>query len=156
MFAISNLLIAVARILDIGLSVYMWIIIGRAVVSWVNADPYNPIVRFLYSVTEPVLSAVRRNLPVSYSGFDFSPILVILLIVFLRAFVVQTLLQLAQRLRLSPTGIPAPHSWWMKNPRTGSPGRTCRVPPRRTRPWPRQQSVRPPPFRAGCRGGCPR
>ena len=98
MFAISNLLIAVARILDIGLSVYMWIIIGRAVVSWVNADPYNPIVRFLYSVTEPVLSAVRRNLPVSYSGFDFSPILVILLIVFLRAFVVQTLLQLAQRL----------------------------------------------------------
>jgi len=98
MFAISNLLIAVATILDISLSVYMWIIIGRAVVSWVNADPYNPIVRFLYSVTEPVLSAVRRNLPVSYSGFDFSPILVILVIVFLRAFVVQTLLQLAHRL----------------------------------------------------------
>ena len=98
MFVISNLLIALARILDIGLSVYMWIIIGRAVVSWVNADPYNPIVRFLYSVTEPVLSAVRRNLPVSYSGFDFSPILVILVIVFLQAFVVQTLLQLAQRL----------------------------------------------------------
>ena len=98
MFVISNLLIALARILDIGLSVYMWIIIGRAVVSWVNADPYNPIVRFLYSVTEPVLSAVRRNLPVSYSGFDFSPILVILVIVFLQAFVVQTLFQLAQRL----------------------------------------------------------
>lgn len=98
MFVISNLLIAVATILDIGLSVYMWIIIGRAVVSWVNADPYNPIVRFLHSVTEPVLSAVRRNLPVSYSGFDFSPILVILVIVFLQAFVVQTLLQLAQRL----------------------------------------------------------
>ncbi len=98
MFVISNLLIAVATILDIGLSVYMWIIIGRAVVSWVNADPYNPIVRFLHSVTEPVLSSVRRNLPVSYSGFDFSPILVILVIVFLRAFVVQTLLQLAHRL----------------------------------------------------------
>jgi YggT family protein len=98
MFVISNLLIAVATILDIGLSVYMWIIIGRAVVSWVNADPYNPIVRFLHSVTEPVLSAVRRNLPVSYSGFDFSPILVILVIVFLQAFVVQTLFQLAHRL----------------------------------------------------------
>ena len=98
MFVISNLLTASATILDIGLSVYMWIIIGRAVVSWVNADPYNPIVRFLHSVTEPVLSAVRRNLPVSYSGFDFSPILVILVIVFLRAFVVQTLLQLAHRL----------------------------------------------------------
>ena len=98
MFVISNLLIALARILDIGLSVYMWIIIGRAVVSWVNADPCNPIVRFLHSVTEPVLSAVRRNLPVSYSGFDFSPILVILVIVFLQSFVVQTLLQLAARL----------------------------------------------------------
>jgi YggT family protein len=98
MFVIANLLVAVARILDIGLSVYMWIIIGRAVVSWVNADPYNPIVRFLHSATEPVLSAVRRSLPVSYSGFDFSPVLVILAIVFLQSFVVQTLLQLAARL----------------------------------------------------------
>ena len=98
MFVISNLLIAVATILDIGLSVYMWIIIGRAVVSWVNADPYNPIVRFLHSTTEPVLSAIRRRVPVFYSGIDFSPILVILAIVFLRAFVVQTLLQLAHRL----------------------------------------------------------
>ena len=98
MFVISNLLIAVATILDIGLSVYMWIIIGRAIVSWVNADPYNPIVRFLHSVTEPVLSAIRRRVPVSYSGIDFSPILVILAIVFLRAFVVQTLFQLAHRL----------------------------------------------------------
>lgn len=98
MYVISNLLIAVATILDIGLSIYMWIIIGRAVVSWVNADPYNPIVRFLYNVTEPVLSAIRRRVPVSYSGIDFSPILVILAIVFLRAFVVQTLLQTAHRL----------------------------------------------------------
>jgi YggT family protein len=98
MFVISNLLIAVATILDIGLSIYMWIIIGRAVVSWVNADPYNPIVRFLHNVTEPVLSAIRRRVPVFYSGIDFSPILVILAIVFMRAFVVQTLLQLAHRL----------------------------------------------------------
>jgi len=76
----------------------MWVIIGRAVVSWVNADPYNPIVRFLYTVTEPVLSAIRRRVPVFYSGVDFSPIVVILAIVFLRTFVVQTLLQLAHRL----------------------------------------------------------
>ena len=98
MFVISNLLIAVATILDIGLSVYMWIIIGRAIVSWVNADPYNPIVRFLHSATEPVLSAIRRRVPVFYSGIDFTPILVILAIVFLRAFVVQTLFQLAHRI----------------------------------------------------------
>ena len=98
MYVISNLLIALATILDIGLNIYMWIIIGRAVVSWVNADPYNPIVRFLHNVTEPVLSAIRRRVPVFYSGIDFSPIVVILAIVFLRAFVVQTLLQTAHRL----------------------------------------------------------
>jgi YggT family protein len=98
MSVISNLLITVVKLLDIGLSLYMWIVIARAVVSWVNADPYNPIVRFLYSVTEPLLSAVRRNLPVSYGGFDFSPVVVILSIVFLRAFLIQTLLQLAARL----------------------------------------------------------
>lgn len=95
MFIISNFLLAVAKILDIGLSLYMWIIIGRAVVSWVNADPYNPIVRFLHSATEPVLLAVRRRVPVFFGGFDFSPILVILAIVFIKAFVVQTLIQLA-------------------------------------------------------------
>ncbi len=95
MFVLSNLMIAVARILDMALTLYMWIIIARVVVSWVSADPYNPIVRFLYSITEPVLSAVRRRLPVSYSGIDFSPILVIMAIVFLQAFVVQTLLQMA-------------------------------------------------------------
>jgi YggT family protein len=98
MSIISTLLIALAKVLDIGLSLYMWIIIGRAIVSWVNPDPYNPIVRFLHSATEPVLSAVRRRLPVFYGGFDFSPILVILAIVFLQAFVVQTLLQMAASL----------------------------------------------------------
>jgi len=95
MFVISNFLLAVAKILDIGLSLYMWIIIGRAVVSWVNADPYNPIVKFLHSATEPVLFALRRRVPVFFGGFDFSPVLVILAIVFVKAFVVQTLIQLA-------------------------------------------------------------
>jgi YggT family protein len=95
MFIISNFLIAVAKILDIALSLYVWIIIGRAIVSWVNADPYNPIVRFLHSATEPVLFAIRRRMPVFFGGFDFSPVLVILAIVFIKAFVVQTLIHLA-------------------------------------------------------------
>jgi YggT family protein len=95
MFIISNFLLALAKILDIALSLYMWIIIGRAIVSWVNADPYNPIVRFLHSATEPVLFAIRRRIPVFFGGFDFSPVLVILAIVFIKAFVVQTLIQLA-------------------------------------------------------------
>lgn len=97
MFVFSNLLMAVARILDIGLSLYMWIIIARAIVSWVSPNPYNPIVRFLHSATEPVLYRIRQRLPVFYGGIDFSPIVVILAIVFLQSFVVRTLIQMAMR-----------------------------------------------------------
>ena len=98
MFIMSNFLIAVAKILDIGLSLYMWIIIGRAVISWVNPDPYNPIVRFLNAVTEPVLYPIRRRLPFHLGGIDFSPILIILAIIFLQTLLVQSLIQLAARL----------------------------------------------------------
>ena len=98
MFVLSNFLVAIAKILDIALSLYMWIIIGRAVISWVNPDPYNPIVRFLHSATEPVLSPIRRRLPLFFSGIDFSPILVILAIIFLQSFLVQTLIQIAGQL----------------------------------------------------------
>jgi len=98
MFVISNFLVAVAKILDMGLSLYMWIIIGRAVISWVNPDPYNPIVRFLNSVTEPVLYPIRRRIPIHFGGIDFSPILVILAIIFLQTFLVQSLIQLAARM----------------------------------------------------------
>ena len=98
MFIFSNLLMAVAKILDIVLSLYMWIIIGRAVISWVNPDPYNPIVRFLNSVTEPILYPIRRKIPIHFGGIDFSPILVIIAIVFLQTFLVQTLIQLAAHL----------------------------------------------------------
>ncbi|RLB20945.1 MAG: YggT family protein [Deltaproteobacteria bacterium] len=98
MFVFSNLLVAVAKILNIALSLYMWIIIGRAVISWVNPDPYNPIVRFLHSVTEPVLYPIRRRLPISMGGLDFSPIIVILAIIFLQTFLIRTLYQIAARL----------------------------------------------------------
>jgi YggT family protein len=69
----------------------MWLIIARALLSWVNPDPYNPIVRFLYNVTEPVLSFLRRRVPLVFGGLDLSPLLVIFAIVFLRIFLVQTL-----------------------------------------------------------------
>ena len=98
MFIFSNFLAGIAKILDIGLSIYMWIIIGRAIISWVNPDPYNPIVRFLNSVTEPVLYPIRRKMPVNLGGLDFSPILVILAIIFLQTFLVRSLIQLAARL----------------------------------------------------------
>jgi len=98
MFVVSNFLIAIARILDIGLSLYMYIIIARAVISWVNPDPYNPIVRFLNSITEPVLFRIRKRLPLFFGGMDFSPIIVILAIIFVQSFVVQSLVQIAARM----------------------------------------------------------
>ncbi len=98
MFILANFLIAVAKILNVGLTIYMWIIIARAIISWVNLDPYNAIVRFLYAVTEPVLYSIRRRMPTSFGGFDFSPIIVILAIIFLQNFVVKTLVQFAVQL----------------------------------------------------------
>ena len=98
MFIAANFLAAIAKILDIGLSLYMWIVIGRAIISWVNPDPYNPIVRFLNSVTEPVLYNIRRRIPVFFGGIDFSPVIVILAILFLQTFLVQSLIQLAGRI----------------------------------------------------------
>ncbi len=98
MFIIGNFLIAIARVLDIALSIYMWIIIIRALISWVNPDPYNPIVRFLISVTEPVLYPIRKRLPL-LGGIDFSPIVAILAIIFIQTFVVQSLMQLGMSLR---------------------------------------------------------
>jgi YggT family protein len=98
MFVISNFLVAIAKILDIGLTLYMWVIIGRAIISWVNPDPHNPIVRFLNAVTEPVLYPIRRRLPLSLGGIDFSPIIVILAIIFIQSFVVQSLIQMAARM----------------------------------------------------------
>ncbi len=73
----------------------MYIVIISALISWVNPDPYNPIIRFLYSVTEPVFSAVRRVLPFPVVGIDFSPIIVLLIILFLRQFLIRTLQQIA-------------------------------------------------------------
>ena len=95
MFVASNFMMALAGIVDFLLTAYMLIIIGRAVISWVNADPHNPIVRFLYEVTEPVLGRIRRMLPMSMGGLDFSPIIVIVLIMFLQSFLVPTMKQLA-------------------------------------------------------------
>lgn len=95
MFVVNNFMMAVAQLIDFILTAYMWIILGRAVISWVNADPHNPIVRFLYQATEPVLSRIRRYIPLSFGGLDFSPMILILGIMFVQSFLVQTLKQIA-------------------------------------------------------------
>ena len=99
MFIFGNLIAAVARIVDIVLTLYMWIIIIRAVLSWVNPDPYNPIVRILYQVTEPLMSFVRRRIPLQGMGIDFSPMIILLAILFLQSFLVPSLMQLSYSLR---------------------------------------------------------
>ena len=99
MFIFANLLMAIAQVLDYVLWAYMWILIGRIIISWVNVDYDNPIVRFLYAATEPVLEPVRRRLPVLAGGFDLSPIVVWLAIIFFQRFLVRSLYELAAALK---------------------------------------------------------
>lgn len=99
MFVLENLIFALAKIIDMGLTLYMWLIIGRAVVSWVNPDPYNPIVNFLTRATEPVLAPVRRWIPMGGLGIDISPVIVIMAIYFLQQFLVRTMMQMAVHAR---------------------------------------------------------
>jgi YggT family protein len=99
MFVLANFVTAIAFLLDSMLNIYMWIVIIACLLTWVNPDPYNPLVRFLYNVTEPVFRVVRRIIPLPAAGLDFSPILVLLAIYFLRAFLTPTLLEAAKRLQ---------------------------------------------------------
>jgi len=99
MFIIVNLLDAIAIIIHYVLTIYMWLIIIRAVISWVNPDPYNPIVNFLYQVTEPVLHRVRRYLPFRSMAIDISPIIIFIAIIFLDRFLVGTIQDIVVRLR---------------------------------------------------------
>jgi YggT family protein len=99
MFIFSNLLSALANVVDILLTALYWIVIIRALISWVNPDPFNPIVQFLQKVTDPILEPIRRVLPFfSRAGIDISPIIAIMAIIFLKSFLVKTLLDLSFRL----------------------------------------------------------
>ena len=94
--ALRHLIEGAATVLYWALDIYFWLIIARALLSWVNPDPYNPIVRFLYNVTEPVLGYLRRRLPLVFGGLDLSPLVVLAAIIFLQRFLVQTLLDWAR------------------------------------------------------------
>lgn len=97
---ISNFLVAVTHVLDVLMTILYWLILIRALISWVSPDPYNPIVQFLYKTTEPILYPIRKILPLSLRfGIDISPIIAFLAIMFLKSFLVNTLLDLAMRLK---------------------------------------------------------
>ncbi len=100
MFVLSNLLEAAASLLSVVLTILYWLILIRAVISWVNPDPYNPVVQFLYKTTEPVLYPIRKVVPLNFGiGIDISPIIAFLIIIFLKSFLVKTLLDISFRLR---------------------------------------------------------
>jgi YggT family protein len=100
-FVFGNIVIGFASVLDMILTIYMWLLIGRAIVSWVNADPRNPIVRFLIMVTDPPLRVIRRMLPSSlrYFPLDIAFLVLFGLVIFARFAVVQSLVDFGQRLR---------------------------------------------------------
>jgi len=97
MFVMSNFINALAYIVSILLTIMYWLILIRALISWVNPDPFNPIVQFLVRVTEPVLEPIRRLLP--QLPIDISPIIAFFIIVFLQKFLVNSLYDLAIRLQ---------------------------------------------------------
>ena len=94
MFVFGDLIVSIAKILDILLGMYKWIIIISALISWVNPDPYNPVVRFLYLVTDPVLRPVRRLIGYRLGPIDISPLIVIIAIIFLQSFLIKTLMKI--------------------------------------------------------------
>jgi YggT family protein len=102
MFIVANFLVAIARVLDIAINVFIWLIVIRAIVSWVSADPFNPIVQFLNKTTDPILFPIRKLLPFSLKwGIDISPIIAVLILIFAQSFVVNSLIDIATRLRMT-------------------------------------------------------
>jgi YggT family protein len=98
MFVFGNLVLAVANVIDFILGIYKWILLITVLLSWVNPDPYNPIVRFLHAITEPVLRPIRRLIGFSLGPIDISPIIVFLVIMFMQSFLIRTLVKLAYKL----------------------------------------------------------
>ena len=99
MFAVGNIILGIAKVLGVVLNIYMWVVIIRALLSWVNPDPYNPIVQFLQRATEPALRPLRKLVPPWKIGIDLSPLIVILIIYFLEIAVVDTLVRIGYSLR---------------------------------------------------------
>ncbi|MEE9614707.1 MAG: YggT family protein [Thermodesulfobacteriota bacterium] len=97
MFVLANFIGALTIVIQWALTIYLYVIIARAVISWVNPDPYNPIVQFLHRATDPVLYQIRKRVPMM-GGVDISPIIAIMIIFFLQAFLVATLGEIAARL----------------------------------------------------------
>jgi YggT family protein len=100
MFVLAYIIEGVGRILEMFLHIYMFLLLGRVIISWVDADPRNPIVQFLWRVTEPALKRVRRWFPflTRLGGLDLTPLVIFAAIMFLQTALVKSLLALAASL----------------------------------------------------------
>lgn len=98
MIVFSTFLIAVAKILSMAITAYIWIVIIAALISWVRPDPYNPIIQILYRLTEPVYAFIRRYIPTVIGGIDLAPLIVIFGLQFVDLFLVRLLVQIANGL----------------------------------------------------------
>ncbi len=93
MFVWTNFVLWVAQVLEGALDLYFWIVLAAVVMSWIEPNPYNPIVRAVYAMTEPLFDWIREHLPVLFGGIDFSPLVVVMLISFLSKYLIPTLTQ---------------------------------------------------------------
>jgi YggT family protein len=100
MFVLGNVLVGLGQVLYFGLQVYFWVLIGRAIISWVNADPRNPIVQFLVRATDPPLRVIRKLLPMSlrYFPLDIAFLVLMGLVLFLQYAVAASLVEAGRRL----------------------------------------------------------
>ncbi|MFA5516355.1 MAG: YggT family protein [Desulfuromonadales bacterium] len=95
---VGEIIMVFAQMINMLITVYIYIIVARAIISWVNPDPYNPIVRFLHSATDPVLYRIRRFVPLQFGGIDFSPIILLFGIYLLQRVIIVLLTRLAYSL----------------------------------------------------------
>ncbi len=99
MFVLGNILSSIAGILSTLITIYTFIIIASAVISWVNPDPYNPIVKALRALTEPVYYKIRKVLPFTMAGgFDFSPLILLFALQLLDGAIIKSIADLAHRM----------------------------------------------------------
>ena len=88
---------ALYQVVSLGFQIYILIVLARVLLSWVNPDPYNPIVRFLYRATDPVLDWISGGLPfLRAGGFDFTPIVLLLALSVLQQAALQLIVRLAR------------------------------------------------------------
>lgn len=98
MFILENFLYSVAHLLEALITILYWLIIVRALISWVDPDPFNPVVQFLYKTTDPILAPIRKFIP-TLGPIDLSPIIAFFILYFLKLFLVSSLVDLAARFR---------------------------------------------------------